>query len=161
VCPELKRQKEIKKMMAAENVSYAFATKTIRSSKKTFSEVVASEPTILPIRKKVQTREKKVPQPTKPFIDHKALSSLLYFPNGQTSSQLGVGSALRVNESSPNSSEANIAPLNDPNSTIQTIINLLLSLSPKQNNLPSNAATDPLNLDIPSPSLLSPILSDI
>lgn len=86
-CPELHRQRDIRRIMATEGVSFVQASKKAIAPKKTFSEVVATSSTPKNSLSKVDITPSTSKKYTRKNIDHKTINSLLSYTNGQPLNQ--------------------------------------------------------------------------
>jgi hypothetical protein len=156
-CPELLRQREIKRTMALENVSFVQAAKMVPQTKKYFSEVVASTPNFK--KSTTQPKQKTATPPRHNDIDRQKINSLLSYTNGQSTSledgcALSMGPPTRSQEkptSNPLPIKDFIAELLKSPTLIQLLSQIILSFL----TIPNNDSVNPIL------SLLTPLIESV
>jgi hypothetical protein len=105
-CPEFARQKEIKRRMANESISFAMAAKLTPPSKKFYSEAVTSTSTL----KHTSYPKPKTQKQNSQFqtnINKKEIDSLLFYKNGQLPQPSDGCALISKDESSCRNSDEN------------------------------------------------------
>lgn len=138
-CPELARQKNIKKIMSDSSMSYAEASKKVPSTKISYADILCSSPSRTSYKKTINiTRKPRVMSPSKGY-DKVAHAEIIRCPPSTSDN----GCALNFDNIDFNKAD-------DTKTLITTLINLLSSLISTPSNVALNNKNSTINNNQPT-----------